>query len=167
MALPFLATSWSGLIVSAASGAEDRFDYLSNNGNSNCSTKFMKSIATMFDDMRLQGSCCSPMDRTRYSSQVGGLKRYAAIAEIPPDPYDIAAGLAKQLMARYDDALSALEQIIYQYAMDHSQELGPCCCQCWRWRLYGGLAKILIRERGFTGEEIVDVWDLSDGCGGS
>lgn len=167
MALPLVATRWSGLMPSIASAAEDRFDYLSANGNSNCSNKFMKSIATMPDDARLQGSCCSPMDRDRYASQVSGLERYAVIADIPSDPYDIAAGLAKRLMARYDDVLSEPEQLIYQYAMDRSNEQGPCCCQCWRWRVYGGLAKHLIRERGFAGEQIVDIWDLSDGCGGS
>lgn len=167
MALPLFATSWSGLVVLTASGAEDRFDYLSANGNSNCSSQFMTSIATMADNARLQGSCCSPMDRARYTSQILGLKRYAAIAEIPPDPYDIQAGLAKRLMARYDDVLNAREQLAYQYAMDHSHEQGPCCCRCWRWQVYGGLAKVLIRERGFTGAQIVDVWDLSDGCGGA
>lgn len=167
MAMPFLAATWPEFIVSAASGAEDRFDYLNANGNSNCSSQFMKSIASMADDVRLQGSCCSPMDRARYASQVAGLKRYAAIAEIPPDPYDIEAGLTKRLMAHYDDVLSEPELRAYQYAMDHSHEQGPCCCQCWRWHFYGGLAKVLIRDRGFTGAQIVEVWDLSDGCGGS
>ncbi|MER9234294.1 hypothetical protein NKI56_19720 [Mesorhizobium sp. M0622] len=47
-----------------------------------------------------------------------------------------------------------------------SEEKGPCCCQCWRWKVYGGLAKVLIREHGFTGRQAVDVWGLSDGCGG-
>lgn len=167
LALPFLAAGWPDLIVSSASAAGDRFDYLAANGNSNCSKRFMTSIATMADDARLQGSCCSPMVRARYTSQVLGLRRYATIAEIPPDPYDIEVGLAKRLMARYDDVLSEPEQLAYQYAMDHSHEQGPCCCQCWRWQVYGGLAKFLIRERGFTGEQIVEVWDLSDGCGGS
>ena len=99
--------------------------------------------------------------------EVQGLKRYSAVAEIPPDPYDIASGLAKRAMARYADALGDPEQLVYQYAMDHSKEQGPCCCQCWRWIMYGGLAKVLIQDRGFTGEQIVDVWDLSDGCGGA
>ena len=167
LALPLVATSWSGLAVSAARGEEDRFDFLSANGNSNCSRQFANSIATMPDDARLQGSCCSPMDRARYTSQVLGLKRYSAVADVPPDPYDLQAGLAKRLMSHYDDALSEPEQLVYQYAMDHSREQGPCCCQCWRWNVYGGLAKVLIREQGFTGAQIVDVWDLSDGCGGS
>ena len=163
-ALPLLAMGWSGPAFAAT---EDRFDYLSANGNSSCSRQFMKSIATMADDARLQGSCCSPMDRARYAAQIEGLKRYAAIAEIPADPYDIAAALAKHVMALYDDVLSGPEQAVYQYAMDHSAEQGPCCCQCWRWQVYGGLAKGLIKERGFTGEQIVDVWNLSDGCGGA
>jgi len=51
--------------------------------------------------------------------------------------------------------------------MDHSEEKGPCCCQCWRWKMYGGLAKYLIRERHFTGEQVTEIWNLSDGCGGS
>ncbi len=145
----------------------DRFDFLSANGNSNCSTAFMTSIASMADDARLQGSCCSPMDRDRYRKQIEGLKKYSAIADIPSDPYDIAAGLAKRLMAHYDDALSKAGQAAYQHAMDNSDEKGPCCCQCWRWHVYGGLAKLLIAEHGFTGQQVVDVWNLSDGCGGT
>ncbi|MDX8512687.1 hypothetical protein [Mesorhizobium captivum] len=58
------------------------------------------------------------------------------------------------------------EQKAYDYAMANSEEKGPCCCPCWRWKVYGGLAKYLIHEHRFTGEQIVDVWDLSDGCGG-
>lgn len=157
--------AWPGL--SAAADSEDRFSYLAANGNSNCSTEFMKSIAAMSDNARLQGSCCSPMDRERYISQTRGLRRYAAIGDIPPDPYDIAAGLAKRLMARYDDALSRAEQAAYQYAMDHSKEQGPCCCQCWRWQVYGGLGKVLIQKHHFAGEQVVEVWDLSNGCGGA
>jgi hypothetical protein len=33
--------------------------------------------------------------------------------------------------------------------------------------MYGGLAKFLITEREFTGEQVVEVWNRSDGCGGS
>jgi hypothetical protein len=50
--------------------------------------------------------------------------------------------------------------------MQHSDEKGPCCCQRWRWRVYGGLGKFLIREHRFTGEQLVEVWNLSNGCGG-
>lgn len=144
----------------------DRFDYLSKNGNSNCSAEFAASIATMPGMTRLQGSCCSPMDVHRYVEQVKGLRKYAAVPEIPSDPYDIPAGLAQRLISHTDDALAPDEQRAYDYAMANSGEKGPCCCPCWRWQVFGGLAKYLIRGRGFTGEQIVEIWDLSDGCGG-
>lgn len=145
---------------------QDRFEYLSQNGNSNCSGAFMESIASMPPTMRLQGSCCGPMAEHRYREQVEGLQEYASIALIPIDPYDIPAGIAQQAMAWFPVELSADEQAAYDYAMENSAERGPCCCQCWRWQVYGGLAKYLIREHGFSGEQVAELWDLSDGCGG-
>ena len=144
-----------------------RFDYLSNNGNSSCSPSFEESIPSMPDDARLQGSCCSPMDLSRYGEQVEGLKKYKDIPEIPPDPYDVQAGGAKTLLTYYDLELTPEEQKAYDYAMQNSDEKGPCCCQCWRWEVYGGLGKHLIRDYGFTGEEVTEVWNLADGCGGA
>lgn len=144
----------------------DRFEYLSQNGNSNCSRAFMESIAAMSPEVRLQGSCCGPMSEHRYREQVGGLARYAGISLIPPDPYDVQAGMAQQAMVWFAIELTAEEQVVYDYAMENSAERGPCCCQCWRWQVYGGLAKYLIREHDFTGEQITEIWDLSDGCGG-
>ena len=79
-----------------------QFDYLSQNGNSSCSATFQKSIPQMSDNNRVRGSCCSPMSFHRYSEQVEGLKKYGNIAEIPPNPYDIEAGLAKKLMGYYE-----------------------------------------------------------------
>lgn len=143
-----------------------KFDYLSQNGNSSCSAAFQKSIPQMTDDNHIQGSCCSPMSMHRYGEQVEGLKKYNNIREIPPDPYDIEAKLAKQLTGYYDGELSPAEQQTYDYAMTHSHEKGPCCCRCWRWYVYGGLGKLLIRQYGFTGEQVTEVWNLSDGCGG-
>ena len=143
-----------------------KFEYLSQNGNSSCSLAFKDSIAEMQDEVRLIGSCCSPMSMHRYSEQVEGLKQYRDIPEIPPDPYDIEARLAKQLMNYYDTELTGAEQLAYDYAIENSDEKGPCCCKCWRWNVYGGLGKLLIREYNFTGEEITEVWNLSDGCGG-
>ena len=143
-----------------------KFDMLSKNGNSSCSADFMQSIDTMPDTAQLQGSCCSPMDMHRYIEQVEGLKKYADIPEIPSDPYDINAGLAKKLKAHYDDQLTSDEQQAYDYAMQNSNEHGPCCCKCWRWYVYGSLAKLLIQKYHFTGEQITEVWNLSDGCGG-
>ncbi len=76
-----------------------KFDFLKENGNSNCSQDFLDSIRTMPDGARLQGSCCGPMALHRYGEQVAGLKAYAALADVPPDPYDIEAGLVKRLLA--------------------------------------------------------------------
>lgn len=143
-----------------------KFDYLSQHGNSSCSATFQKSIPQMTDDNYIQGSCCSPMSLHRYSEQVEGLKKYKEIPEMPPDPYDINAGLAKELMGYYDMSLTSEEQEAYDYAIEHSHEKGPCCCKCWRWYVYGGLGKYLIRNHGFTGEQLTEVWNLSDGCGG-
>ena len=144
----------------------ERFEHLSVNGNSNCSRAFMESITAMSPMARLQGSCCSPMSLHRYAEQVEGLKKYKDIAEIPTDPYDVEAGLAQKAMTNYDLELAPEEQEAYDYAMANSDEGGPCCCRCWRWRTYGGLAKLLIRTHGLTGEQVTEVWDLSDGCGG-
>jgi len=150
--------------VNVALAAE--FDYLSRNGNSSCSAAFRDSIVSKPDDARLQGSCCSPMNIHRYKEQVEGLKKYSNIPEIPPDPYNIEAKMAKMMMSHYDDTLTLKGQKAYDYAMANSMEKGPCCCKCWRWNAYGGLAKILITQYHFTGEQITDVWNLSDGCGG-
>ncbi len=143
-----------------------KFDRLSKSGNSSCSSMFKDSITSMPKDARLQGSCCSPMNLHRYSEQVKGLKKYKDVKDIPQDPYDIEAGLAKKLLARYDDALTPEQQKEYDYAMQNSNEKGPCCCKCWRWFVYGGLGKHLIKNYKFTGKQVTEVWNLSDGCGG-
>lgn len=143
-----------------------KFDYLAKNGNSSCSGAFKDSIKDMEDSERLKGSCCSPMSVHRYSEQVEGLKKYASTVEIPTDPYDIEAAGAKKFIGYYDIQLTPEEQKAYDYAMQNSNEKGPCCCKCWRWFVYGGLGKYLIREKGFTGEQITEIWNLSDGCGG-
>lgn len=146
--------------------AKASFEELSQNGNSSCSVSFNDLIDSMPDSARLQGSCCSKMSMHRYNEQVAGLQKYKDIPEIPPDPYDIDANLAKKLKANYDVQLSLEEQKAYDYAMENSMEKGPCCCKCWRWYVYGGLGKLLIQKYNFTGEQVTEVWNLSDGCGG-
>ena len=171
-------TVWAGIGITlidrvvgsraeAADVTGDHFDFLITHGNSTCTGEFLNSIAAMPPGARLQGSCCSQMEKKRYSEQIAGLTKYQAIADIPPNPYDIDAGLATKLLSHYELALTPEEQKSYQYAMDNSEEKGPCCCRCWRWKVYGGLAKLLIREQGFDGKQITKVWNLSDGCGGS
>ena len=159
----------SGSFANTALAA--KFEELSQNGNSSCSDTFKDSIIAMPESARLQGSCCSPMSIHRYSEQVEGLQNFKSapnqnIAEIPDDPYDIEVGLAKRLISYYDIELTPEEQTAYDYAMLNSSEKGPCCCKCWRWYVYGGLAKFLIQNHGFTGEQITELWNLSDGCGG-
>jgi hypothetical protein len=144
-----------------------KFDYLSQNGNSSCSASFKESIPSLPAGERLRGSCCSPMNLHRYTEQVEGLQKYSYISEIPPDPYDIEVGLAQNLLSYYDVELTPEEQKAYDYAMTNSNEKGPCCCKCWRWYVYGGLGKLLIKNYGFTGEQLTEVWNLSDGCGGA
>lgn len=143
-----------------------RFDYLSQNGNSVCSADFRNTILDMNEGERIRGSCCSAMSLHKYSEQVEGLKKYAIYSEIPSDPYDIDAALAKKMSGYYDLELSEKEQKAYDYAMLNSHEKGPCCCKCWRWYFYGGLAKYLIHHYNFNGEQITEIWNLSDGCGG-
>src|SRR5688572_13978598 len=144
----------------------EKFKDLSQNGNSSCSVDFMNSIASMSPMSRLKGSCCGPMALHRYSEQIESLKQYRNIAIIPPDPYDIDAGLAQKLLVSYDLPLTPDEQRAYDYAMQHSEEKGPCCCRCWRRHVLGGLGKLLVHEHGFTGEQLTHVWNLSNGCGG-
>ncbi len=150
-----------------AAGSKEKFDYLSQSGNSSCSTEFTNSILQMPEGETLKGSCCSQMVFKRYEEQVEGLKKYSNISEIPPDPYDISADLAEKLVGHYDNELTADQQKAYEFAMENSHEKGPCCCKCWRWYVYGGLGKYLIQNYGFTGEQVTEVWNLSDGCGGS
>lgn len=144
-----------------------KFDYLSTHGNSNCSTQFLNSIPNMSDDQRLQGSCCSPMAFERYAEQIEGLGNYSSISSIPTDPYDIPVSLAKQLL-KYNSSIQPdpQEQAILEEAVAASAENGYCCCRCWRWSVYEGLSKYLVRDERFTVTQITDVLDNSDGCGG-
>lgn len=165
-----LASAFTPGLKRAARGAqstlEERFNFLSENGNSNCSREFLESIPKMPQSARLQGSCCGPMSLHRYSEQVEGLKVYAAIPEIPPDPYDIEAGLAQRLLAGYDIELTEAQQAVYDAAFRKTDEGGPCCCKCWRWHVLGGMGKLLIKDRGFDAAKTGSMWDRVNGCGG-
>ncbi len=146
---------------------EAKFEFLSTHGNSSCSQAFIQSISSMPDGMMLQGSCCTAMNRATYARQLAGLRTYSAIPQVPPDPYDIPASLAKQLLT-YDSTIkpSATEQATLDAAVAASNEHGYCCCRCWRWSVYEGLSKYLVREHGFSAMQITEVLNNSDGCGG-
>jgi hypothetical protein len=163
----FAAASASAQERTDDAALKSRFQSLSQHGNVECSTQFEEAIATMPSDAKLQGSCCAPMDEARYRQQIEGLRRYADITEVPPDPYDISAPLAHKLMGDYDLALNKEEQSAYDYAMQHSDMEGPCCCKCWRWKVYGGLGKLLIRVHHYAGQQLTDLWNVGQGCGGA
>ncbi|MBI4214575.1 hypothetical protein HY546_01140 [archaeon] len=142
-----------------------KFLELSEHGNSACFGQ--QTVLAKQDGERLTGSCCGQMNQHRYAEQVEGLKKHAAIAEIPADPYDIPIPLAKKLIGfKNSIALSSEQQLVYDKAANMSHEGGPCCCRCWRWDAYEGLAKFLITQHDFTARQVAEVWDLSDGCGG-
>src|SRR3974377_1423393 len=94
---PFAVTSANGEESNDGAALKGRFESLSQHGNVDCSVKFENSIVTMPADATLQGSCCAPMDEARYRQQIEGLNKYSDVAEVPPDPYDIAAPLAHKL----------------------------------------------------------------------
>lgn len=150
-----------------AAGTKETFDFLSSNTNSYCGL-VPQTVDGYSDDQNIQGACCGAMDLHRYQEQVKGLKKYYDISQIPEDPYSIPVPLAKELFDYQKSIiLTAEQQKIYDKAMEMSAEGGPCCCRCWRWTAFEGQAKYLITEHNFTSEQIAEVWDLEDGCGGS
>ncbi len=144
---------------------ESKFAYLSAAKTNFCAGPSF--ISQKLDDERLQGSCCSKMDLHLYQEQADGLRKYSEINEIPKDPYDIEVSLAKKLLEfQKNIRLDALQQKAYDDAMNLSHEGGPCCCKCWRYDVFEGLAKYLITELEFSAEQVAEVWNLLDGCGG-
>ncbi len=144
---------------------ELKFIKLSTEGNAVCFGP--DSIYEFNDEDRIRGSCCGPMNLHRYKEQIESLKKFSNIPQIPKDPYDIEIKIAKELLSYQQNIkLTQDQQKIYNEAMKKSEEGGPCCCQCWRWYVYEGLAKFLIMNNNFNADQISELWDLSDGCGG-
>jgi hypothetical protein len=115
-----------------------RFDLLSERHTNKCSLASL-DLDKIAVRGRLQGSCCSRMVYGHYAKQVAGLRAYAAVSEIPADPYDVPVALARQLIA-YDHSitLSQSQEAVYKRATKLADEHGPCCCHCWRWALSRG-----------------------------
>ena len=162
----YLFPSPHAAMAAAEAGTEGQFNFLSANGNSNCSATFKESIASMPGTARIQGSCCGPMSLHRYKEQVESLKQYAEYPEVPPDPYDIDADFAGRMLKEYKAELDGAHLANYNAAMKMSAEGGPCCCKCWRWEVLGGMGKVLIRDRQINSKTLARIWDLTDGCGG-
>jgi hypothetical protein len=108
------------------------------------------------------------MDWNHYRRQVLGLRAYHDIQQMPHDPYDIPAAIAKELF-NYDRSvhLSRQQQVNYDQAMHLTSEKGPCCCKCWRWHAFEGLSRYLIDQKHFTARQVARVVSLVDGCGGA
>ncbi len=118
-------------------------------------------------DKNLGGQCCGVLKSVHmYEEQLKALEEYEDIPEIPKDPYNVPVELAKKLI-QYDKdiILTSEQQKILDEASEMSNEGGPCCCKCWKWYMYNGLAKLLITKYNFNAEDVAMVWDLSDSCG--
>ena len=105
------------------------------------------------------------MAYNHYVSQIDGLKNYSSISIIPGTRYNVSASLAKQMISCDAASLTQAQQSVYDGAMKTSSE-GPCCCQCWAWYAHEGLAKAPISQYGWTGQQIANIWNLEDCCGG-
>ncbi len=151
-----------------ASGTlKQRFTFLNQRHTNQCGLSGV-DLSKIAVHGRLQGSCCRPMVYDHYVRQVNGLRAYTAVSEIPTDPYDIPVSLARRLISFSDSIkLSSAQQVVYERAVKLSDEHGPCCCHCWRWKAFEGQAKALIARRAYSPERIAKVWDLEDGCGGA
>jgi hypothetical protein len=149
-----------------APGTRAEFVYLAHQNSNSCGLQ-PSTVRTYVDTARIQGSCCNPMDWAHYQHQVRDLRAHRAIAQIPRDPYDIPASLAKRLFADESSIrLTPDQQAVYDRAMQIAPEKGPCCCKCWRWHAFKGLAQYLIVERHYSAHRVAKVISLVDGCGG-
>lgn len=149
-----------------------QFDYINANMNSACYG--MSTVMQMQDNDTIRGSCCGPMFLHTYTEQREALKKYSNIEQIPKDPYNISVNQAKELINYFKTIqLNEAQQKIYEDAKGMADDKGPCCCgddfsetSCWRWKVYGGLAKFLITTYNYDAQQIAEVWNFSDGCGG-
>jgi hypothetical protein len=152
--------------TAAAPGSHARFTFLAAQHSNRCNLQGGEIMAAAAGQ-RLQGSCCTAMDEALYRRQVAQLRRYAGNPEIPRDPYDVLAALARQLLG-YERTirLTPAQQATYRRAMSMTKEHGPCCCRCWRWDAFKGLSSYLIARRGWTSGQLARLIEALDGCGG-
>lgn len=150
----------------STTGSVQKFEYLSSQRSNRCGG-VAENIEDFTKGENIQGACCGVMDLHRYQEQVDGLKKYSDIKVVPEDPYDIPVTLAKELFGYQKNIqLTEDQQKIYDEAMKMSHEGGPCCCRCWRWTAFEGQAKYLITQHNWASEQIAELWDIEDGCGG-
>lgn len=161
-----MASSMPSAVMDSPIGSQARFAYLASQHSNYCSLDRAK-VMGYSNDVHMQGACCNPMDMDKYQKQVSYLKQYSDIMQIPKDPYDIPVSLAKQLYS-YENGikLTGADKTTYDQAMQMTDDKGPCCCQCWRWYMTEGLDKYLITQHRMTVQQIADVTEKTNGCGG-
>lgn len=154
-------------VLASPLGSKTRFAYLASQHSNYCSLDRDK-VMSYPDDMHMQGACCNPMDMAKYQEQVSYLREYLSVPQIPKDPYDVPASLAKQLLG-YEDSikLASTDKATYDQAMQMTDDKGPCCCKCWRWYMTEGLDKYLITQHHMTAQQIAEITDMTNGCGGA
>lgn len=148
-----------------ASAVDRQFAALSRADSNRCDLG-APELRRMDEGLRLQGSCCFPMNRARYEQQRRELQRFRKDRVVPRDPYDISVVMAKRLLAYRDIALDKSERAAYQRATELSELGGPCCCPCWRWQAFKGQAHFLLDRRGWSARQVAELWDVEEGCGG-
>ena len=150
----------------AGSRLQARFAYFAAQRTNVCSLQ-AADLMHMPSSMRLQGSCCFPINFAAYRAQVDGLMPYAAVRQIPRDPYDVSAALGQRLLGFRDTIrLSSSQTSEYDQAMRMTPEKGPCCCHCWRWEAFRGMSDYLIARLHWNAARVAHVISLVDGCGG-
>jgi len=156
----------SAVDAPASDGSTAKFAFLARQTSNSCGLQ-PAALAQMPNRMRLQGSCCFPMNLAAYQSQVRSLRAYSGIAQIARDPYDVPVSLAKRLLA-YNAAirLTPAQAQTYARGMRMSKLKGPCCCHCWRWDAFRGLSRYLIADRHWGAPPIAAMTELLEGCGG-
>jgi hypothetical protein len=152
--------------ASEPAGSHARFVFLASRSSNQCGLR-AAALDRYGTRERLQGSCCSAMDERAYREQVRRLRAHRGLAQIPRDPYDIPIPLVRRLL-RYDRGISltGAQRRAYARAMALSDQKGPCCCRCWRWSAFRGLAKYLIAEQRWRPRRLANLIDLLEGCGG-
>ncbi|TMB86854.1 MAG: hypothetical protein E6J45_13270 [Chloroflexi bacterium] len=153
--------------TSLTPGSDAKFSYLVGQHSNFCSLS-QSTVMTYPANSRIQGACCNPLDDAKYRWQVSGLRAFSGTPEILADPYDVSAGLAKQLLAADSSiSLTSAQMTTFNSAASMTDDHGWCCCHCWRWYMSEGLAKVLITKYHMGASTIAHVVNLTNGCGGA
>ena len=116
--------------------------------------------------MAMGGQCCGAMkDLDEYNKELAGLQKYKDIPDVPMNPFKTPVEIAKKWID-YDNAttLTPQEQAVFDQAMAMSKEK-PCCCKCWHYFVNEGIAKKMIKDYNYNGQQVAEYWDTSGICG--